>query len=191
MFIEVYRCSPQWDRPWTLLDRDWYGVEGDRPSGFRFYCWNNTLTFDFQGQFQPTADFSLKAGQFQEGLWEQDVAEFFVGDTGEAYQEFNLGPQGAWWTCGFSGYRQRQPQAQLLGGQTCGRWEPGHPLPWQVRLEVALSDLLCQDLSLARIAVCSIRHDPEPRYFCSGPQVPAQPDFHRADLRQPIRWLEG
>lgn len=47
-----------------------------------------------------------RTGEFTPGLWERDVIELFLADDIEAgYQEFNLAPNGAWWTSAFEDYR--------------------------------------------------------------------------------------
>ncbi len=65
---------------------------------------------------RPLADrASFPAEGFVEGLWEHDVAEFFLLDRRRGtYQEYNLSPGGAWWAAAFSAPRVRlDPQPDL------------------------------------------------------------------------------
>ena len=51
----------------------------------------------------------LEENEFVAGLWKRDVVELFLKEDGsERYQEFNLAPQGAWWSGFFSEYRKEQ-----------------------------------------------------------------------------------
>jgi len=50
-------------------------------------------------------------GDYVEGLWEADVAEFFLAKANTAgsfnYLEINVSPEGAWWSMEHHGIRQR------------------------------------------------------------------------------------
>ena len=62
----------------------------------------------FGASVTASSDYDADCGQgeFVEGLWERDVAELFIAEH-EMYQEFNLSPNGAWWSAVFNAPRNR------------------------------------------------------------------------------------
>lgn len=135
----------------------------------------------------PFCDNSVQNGEFVEGLWVKDVAEFFLRDseTGE-YQEFNISPMGAWWSCVFSSYRhrhmmQRRPSTvSVVGDSSDARWK--------VVFGVRLDELVCPLTPQTVLHVSVISHDGsgEPRYFSSHPIRGLEPDFHMPEVFLPV-----
>lgn len=97
-----------------LIARDLSGATLSEPIRFGLALSANNLYF---GYAQPIRDgvFTRRpAGEFYEGLWEEQVLELFLtADSGDAYQEFNLSPSGAWWTQLFTSHRVRDTAATL------------------------------------------------------------------------------
>ena len=51
---------------------------------------------------------------FQAELWRHDVAELFIADpVSGRYFEFNLAPNGAWWSCEFTAPRVRAEETDI------------------------------------------------------------------------------
>ena len=152
----------------------------------------------------PLADrAAFPAEGFVEGLWQQDVAEFFVADrrTGH-YQEFNLGPGGAWWSATFCAPRLRvvpQPEWQSFGVLAKVLWTNRE---WIGQLSVPLpagipflsppshrsgAERLMQELESGQLAVnftAITAGRAGPRFYSLAHLRTATPDFHR-----PADWI--
>lgn len=127
----------------------------------------------------PLADWiTFKKIGFVEGLWQQDVAEFFIADrrTGR-YQEFNLSPGGAWWSAIFTSPRVKlepQPEWRAFGVRTKVVWSEKE---WTGELSFPMPDL-----SQAAVNCTAITAGREGRRFYSLAALgSATPDFHRPE----------
>lgn len=164
---------------------DWYG----RPSVYQpqtaMNLTEDKLIFQFRCRKAPLYDENLKPGDFVEGLWEKDVAEFFVAGPGPGYQEINVSPGGSWWSCLFADYRERVQVVRFQPRIECCREENG----WAVTFEAELNDLIpWRGLSAGerRISPTAILYDPEPHYFAWNHTGGGEPDFHLRHLLKPI-----
>ena len=124
-------------------------------------------------------------GEFVEGLWEYDVAELFVRDAHGAYQEFNLAPNGAWWSMTHTEYRVRSNEsrpARCLSVATTildGHWEV-----------VAAFDRRSLQVPLEEgslVHVTGIHYAAQPIYLSSKPPRDTAPDFHHPLCFSPVR----
>ena len=164
---------------------DWFGSTSPYRPQMKYALDGDRFSFSYRCHKRPHCDQTLPRGRFVEGLWERDVAEFFVAGQGTTYQEINISPTGAWWSCLFSDYRQPVDEV---------RFEPviearEHSDGWGVTFNVALSDLkpwVGVEPQRRRLSVTSILYDPEPHYFAWNHQSGGEPDFHRLDLFRPI-----
>lgn len=69
----------------------------------------------FGGEVRAQPRFDVSAEGFTEGLWNFDCLELFVHCPASGrYAEFNLAPNGAWWSCLFSSPRVRIPAERIL-----------------------------------------------------------------------------
>jgi hypothetical protein len=141
----------------------------------------------------PLCDTRYKAGEFIEGLWTTDVAEFFLQDahSGE-YQEFNISPVGAWWSCSFSEYRKRYAAFKKPATFCCQGFAESNR--WEVVFGVRIDGLSIRfDAgTLVHVAVVSCSRegargegDVVPKYFSSHPIRGLEPDFHHPEVFQP------
>jgi hypothetical protein len=124
-------------------------------------------------------------GDFVEGLWEYDVAELFVRDAHGSYQEFNLAPNGAWWSMTHSEYRVRRDESRPA---TClsvttnvldGCWDV-----------VAAFDRRSLQVPLEEgslVHVTGIHYAAQPIYLSSRPPRDIAPDFHHPSCFSPVR----
>lgn len=123
-------------------------------------------------------------GEFVEGLWEYDVAELFIRDAQGAYQEFNVAPNGAWWSMTHSEYRVRSNQscpAKCLSVTT--NISDGY---WDV---VAAFDRRSLQVPLEKeslVHVTGIHYAAQPIYMSSRPPRDIAPDFHHPSCFSPI-----
>jgi len=171
------------------LEYDWYGQPPGCPLAFSLGLQGEELTFRFQAAKAPEADLSLACGTFLAGLWQQEVAEFFIRKgSGPAYQEFNLSPSGAWWSALFSGYREQVREVPCPTAKTRAHWSDRG---WEAELSVSLQDLIVLEGSWqnARIKVTAILHTQNPRYFCYGYGCAGEPDFHLENPYHPLETL--
>ena len=79
--------------------KDWFGNPSPYRPEMNYEISGDRFKFSYRCRKTPRCDHSLETGQFVEGLWEQDVAEFFVAAGGTECQEINISPTGAWWSC--------------------------------------------------------------------------------------------
>jgi hypothetical protein len=139
------------------------------------------------GRGAPRYNREYKQGEFIEGLWNEDVVEFFVMNNSGGYQEFNVSPAGAWWTSSFSSYRKRSEEPVLFSPILV----EAHitPAGWGVFFSLALKDISTPLLPTeARIHVSAILTgvNQQPRYLSSAPLSQSAPDFHDARCFLPI-----
>jgi len=86
--------------------------------------------------FEPT--FCSSEEGFVEGLWRFDCGELFLlQPTTGRYLEINLAPNGAWWSCVFSGVRVRDcetlsPQLEhITADRSENGWRASFDLSWR------------------------------------------------------------
>lgn len=168
------------------MSQDWFGVKSQSAPHFRVGLSDDRFVFDFKVSESAYYSREHQSGDFVEGLWEQDVCEFFVGGPGSDYIEFNIGPQGAWWAASFSDYRQRVGALKLETITVENRTDENS---WAVNFTVPLSELapwhsLC--LGEYRLAVTFISHHSGVNYHCYGHTSGGEPDFHLKENRLPL-----
>lgn len=125
---------------------------------------------------------------FVSGLWEYDVGEIFISTCHDPrYQEFNLAPSGAWWSCLFSDYRTPAPGFSPPSIVTT--WHRHQPDRWQAAIEIPFSviKLPFTDVTELKLNVCGIQGS-SPRHYLSAAAIstPA-PDFHHRPSFVPLR----
>jgi hypothetical protein len=122
-------------------------------------------------------------GSFVEGLWEGDAAELFLANPKTGwYIEFNLGPRGAWWCCGFDAPRVRCAEGPKPLHETktwCAPSEAG----WDSALAIPINSLppklgFSPRTTTANIAFCLGMPQ---QYFSLADLGGGQPDFHRPE----------
>jgi hypothetical protein len=124
--------------------------------------------------FEPAPE-----GAFVEGLWERDVAELFLCDeSGPGYQEFNFAPSGAWWSCHFSSYRQRDLSFRGATLADCRAVADG--AGWRVAAMLPAAAFAGGFSLRGRRANVSAILGAEPRLYFSVAPIPGEPDFHKS-----------
>lgn len=166
---------------WLPLKQQWAKPTGEGVPQVRWWIEAGRLLWEVKMVIPRGERAVFPAPGFVEGLWEQDVAEFFIADraTGH-YQEFNLGPGGAWWSATFSAPRVRiapQPECRLFGITTNVSWTDTQ---WIGRQSLPLPDL-----AGAAVNFTAIIAGPDGRRFYSLADLGGRtPDFHR-----PADWI--
>lgn len=162
---------------------DWFGKKLPYEIRWSVACDRASLLFSAVVECRPMYNERLKPNIFAEGLWEQDLVEFFITEEGtDRYQEFNLSPAGAWWTQLFSGYRQREysftpvKKVEAFAEVTETGWRAAMKIPSSV---VAIK---WEPSQSCRINVTAQTETETQQRFISWMQLPeSEPDFHRCD----------
>lgn len=168
---------------------DWSGSQITKLSKFLF--WVDHTHFHFLACQKGTPGLShpeSRLGQYQAELWKYDVAEFFLLSSDKSrYLEFNLSPNGGWWTCAFSaplvpatGEPAPVPEVRTSAGVTSGGWQACAtiPLSW-------LQDNYGFDKS-SHLNACFILNSPDQVFVSAGNLGDGGPDYHRPQQFPPI-----
>lgn len=197
MLIEKKNQTLQWgalDLALFGLEKDWYGEALDVPAAFGLAMDHRYLWFVATRRKPAILHPQARPGQFIAELWKYDVAEFFVShpESGR-YLEFNLAPNGAWWSAEFTAPRVRDQEEdiEIPGVKTFadlapdGTWVAAACIPLDVleaRLDFGEN---------SRMNVTMIVNSPEQKFLTASPAPDGEPDFHQPSLLQPIRIHEG
>lgn len=170
------------DVPLLGLLKDWHGTPVKDPAGFSLAVDGSRLWFIATHRKPASLHPQSRPGKFMPGLWQYDVAELFLASpSGDRYFEFNLSPNGAWWSCEFRGPRLREEEIDIVMPEVAAFSELAPDGGWVAALSIPL------DLLRARIDfgpqssgnVTFILDNPNPRYFSAKDLGPGEPDFHR------------
>ena len=176
------------DIPLFGLATDVAGLKLPRPASFSLV--EDTRNLWFVAGYQEPAQLHPQArpGKFQKDLWKHDVAELFLADPGSGrYLEFNLSPNGAWWSCEFTAPRIRSDEGEIAMPEVATFSEMAADGAWLAAMAIPL-DLLKARIdfgtqSLANVAM--ILNSPAQRFLSAGDLGQGEPDFH-----QPARFAE-
>ncbi len=172
------------------LNRDWDGLVVSSPLALSLALNEHHFFFAVTGVGVPHCAPDAAVGSFSEGLWHYDVVELFLGRTGaESYQELNLGPQGAWWSCLFEGYRKRYPGA-IDAPSAVSVFADRSDTVWQAAIALPLSGLLVDfnEPSTIRANISAILTENSKRRYLSYAKIDAkEPDFHRLNDFCPLQ----
>jgi len=167
----------------TIL-KDWAGKKIPLPVKFLF--WVSDTHFHFLARDENGRGLShpdSKPSQYLPELWKYDVAEFFLMSADRSrYLEFNLAPNGAWWSSSFT--KPREPA-------------PGEPSPipdvvtsaerkdrfWQASARIPLSWLHAH-FGFGKDSLLNatfILKSPGQIFLTAGDLGEGEPDFHRPD----------
>ena len=178
---------------WHTLQNDWHGVAVTPALRCALRIVGSNLVFRSSRGASPSCSRNQTLGQFIEGLWEEDVSEFFLCEQGTTrYLEVNLAPTGAWWWCLFDEYRKRtnpQPPPPATVSATsiisANVWESSLSIPLSV-----LPFPIPPDRA-PRINITGVITKPE-RHFLSYTKLQNdKPDFHLTKQFRPYNLMHG
>ena len=133
-----------------------------------------------------------RPGAFQAELWKYDVAELFLSDpVSGRYFEFNLAPNGAWWTCEFIRPRVRADTAEIAMPEVATFSELSADGSWLAAMAIPL-DLLRARLDFGaetRGNVTMIIESPQQRFLSANPLGSGEPNFHQPECFTQIRFV--
>lgn len=185
--------SPDAPPRFTTIATDWHGAALEAQPSFRIVVDPGTpgggqLEFLATARKSPSSAIGSQAGEFHEGLWQHDCAELFLLQpaTGH-YMEFNLSPNGAWWSCLFEAPRRQAliENLPLPGVFAEGLEGIAH---WEARLRIPLASLpesIGSDPRqwLGNATFC-LGNAPRQKFATFAHPAAGLPDFHR-----PQDWL--
>ena len=102
------------DLPLLGITRDWHGAELEPPAGYALVADGRHLWFVAHSRQPAELHPEARPGGFVVGLWQYDCAELFLADpVSGRYFEFNLAPNGAWWSCEYTAPRVRVEEVDI------------------------------------------------------------------------------
>jgi len=178
----------QLDVPMLGLDKDWEGAPVQPPAAVSLAMDDQRLWFIAHhrraAQLHPLA----RPGMFQAELWRYDLAELFIADpVSGRYFEFNLAPNGAWWSCEFTAARVRAEPLDIVMPEVATFSDMAADGAWLAAMAIPL-DLLRARLDFglrSRVNVTLILESPAQKFVSAADLGGAEPDFH-----QPQRFPE-
>lgn len=174
----------QLDVPMLGLEKDWQGDALQPPAGFCLAEDGKRLWFVAHHRHPAELHPQARPGVFQAELWRHDVAELFLGDPASGrYFEFNLAPNGAWWSCEFTAPRVRAEEVDIVMPEVATFSDMAPDGAWVAAMAIPL-DLLKARIDFGettRANVTFILESPAQRFITAADLGGGNPDFHRPD----------
>lgn len=163
------------------VDKDWYGESLSHAVAFGFVMDQKNLWFVAARQKAPQIHPDARPGAFQAELWKHDVAEFFISDpsTGR-YLEFNLAPNGAWWSAEFTAPRIRAQAEDIPFPGVATFADMAVDGSWMAAAALPL-DKLKEHLNFgvdSHLNATFIVDSPEQKFLTAAKLSDGEPDFH-------------
>jgi hypothetical protein len=178
------------DLPMLGLMKDWHGESVEPPASFCLAMDAERLWFVAGHRRPAVLHPQARPGRFQAELWRHDVAEWFVAaPDGGRYLEFNLAPNGAWWTCEFIAPRVRAEDVDIAMPEVATFSELAPDGSWLAAMAVPL-DLLRARVDFGDacgVNVAFILGSPDQRFLSAADLGPGAPDFHRPQAFPKLR----
>ena len=169
------------DVPMLGLQKDWHGAPVQPPAGFCLAVDGKRLWFIAHHRKAADLHPMARPGLFQAELWRHDVAELFIADPASGrYFEFNLAPNGAWWSCEFTAPRVRAEECDIIMPDVATFSDMAPDGSWVAAMAIPL-DLLKARLDFgpqSRVNVTMILESPEQRFLTAADLGGGEPDFH-------------
>lgn len=170
------------DVPLFGLQKDWHGGSLEIAAGFSLVSDSERLWFIANHRQPARIHPKARPGGFLAELWKYDVAELFLADPASGrYLELNLAPNGAWWTCEFTGPRMRAEAVDIAMPDVATFSEMSPDGSWLAAAALPL-DLLKARLNFSqetRINVTMILNSPEQKFLSACDLGAGEPDFHQ------------
>lgn len=177
------------DVPLFGIGKDWYGIEVAPQAAFCVAVDSRSLWFIATHGSAAKLHPAARPGRFTPELWKHDVAELFLGDPASGrYFEFNLAPNGAWWSCEFTAPRVRAEEVEIAFPEVATFAELAPNGGWVAAMAIP-RDLLEARLDFGkdtRMNVTFILGSPQQRFLSAANPGEGEPDFHRPDKFTPV-----
>ena len=170
------------DVPLFGLKKDWHGREMDAPAGFSLASDGRRLWFIASHGRPATLHPGSRPGKFCTELWKYDVAELWLGNPENGrYFEFNLAPNGAWWSCEFKGPREREEDVEIAMPEVATFSELGPDGSWVAAMALPIQLLKARlDFGAETLAnVTFVLESPGQRLLTAVDLGGGEPDFHQ------------
>ena len=166
---------------YSTLSSDWFEQSINPPVQFLFVLDRDHFHFFASRNSPALIHPESEVGKFQAELWKYDVAEFFLrSPNSNHYLEFNLAPNGGWWSCLFKEalVPQEETNTPLPGVIATGQ---SSSAGWKAHARIPLSFLIDHlDFSPeSKLNATFILNSPEQIFLTAGAPAPGKPNFHR------------
>lgn len=183
------------------ISEDWSGEAALCPPQFAFFSSSESLVFVMRLALPVDGHPEAMAHEFREELWRYELGEFFLADPQSGkYMEFNLAPNGAWWSCFFEAPRMPITPNEQLAGVVTECWTDeaaGESGVVSVAATIPRSSLrrggmefLQEGALLNATFILGSEEKGGQRFFTAAPLPGAEPNFHQPAHFLPIR-MEG
>ena len=180
------------DVPLLGLETDVHGTALQAPAAFSVVSDGRHLWFIVNHRMPARIHPQARPGAFQTGLWQHDVAELFLADPASGrYFEFNLAPNGAWWSGEFIAPRVRADEAEIAMPEVATFSDLGPDGSWLAAMAVPL-DLLRARLDFGpetRMNVTMILESPAQKFISASDLGAGEPDFHQPQRFSKVNFL--
>ena len=182
------------DLPLFGLGKDWHGKEINPPVAFCVALDPRHLWFVASHGKPARLHPAARPGRFTPELWKHDVAELFLHHpTSGRYFEFNLAPNGAWWSCEFTAPRVREEEVEIAFPEVATFAELAPNGGWVAAMAIP-RDLLEARLDLGpetTLNVTFILESPAQRFLTAVDLGGGEPDFHQPNKFSKIHLLDA
>lgn len=135
-----------------------------------------------------------RPGRFLANLWDYDVAELFLADpVSGRYLELNLAPNASWWSCEFTGPRQRSSPDDVAIPEVATYAELDPSGGWVAAMSIPL-DLIRARLDFGentRANVNFILSSPDPQFLTASNLGGGKPDFHQPERFAKLTFVDA
>lgn len=170
------------DVPLFGLAKDLDGILLQEPAAFSLVVDAQHLWFIASHRKSALLHPQARPGRFQAELWRYDVAELFLFDpVSGRYFEFNLAPNGAWWTCEFIAPRVRADLAEIAMPEVATFSELAADGSWVAAMAIPV-DLLKARLNFGNethVNVTMILESPQQKFTSATDLGTGEPNFHQ------------
>ena len=170
---------------------DWNNAKLDIPVGYSFSMDEKALWFIATHSKPALLHPDAQPSAFVSGLWEYDVAEFFMRNPLNGhYLEFNLSPNSAWWAAEFSGPREMQEELPLLEVETFADLDANGSWLAAARLDLAMLKKRFGFSAETAMNTTFIIGSPEPQFVSVADLGGGELDFHRPDEFRKVEFVD-
>lgn len=180
------------DIPLLGLDRDWLGGGFDPPAGYALVQDQERLWFVVHHRKPASIHPKARPGVFLADLWKYDAAELFLMDPKSGrYIEWNLAPNGAWWSCEFLSARVRADEQDIVMPDVQTYADLSEDGSWVAAMSLPL-DLLRARLDFGPYTmgnVAMVLNSPEQRLLSLASIGEGKRDLHRPEIFQNLKFI--